>query len=169
MVRIRCTAVICQMAGRAIRRKTRVHVVFVTRRALHRQMGTGQRKFGGDAMIETGIRPPDSGMTGQAVPGKSRSRMIRIRRCRVILRMAVDARGGRSGKFPVHMAGGAIELCMPAGERKTGIGTMVKGDSNPGIHADVTGSAGRGKRRCLMVWRLGSRIVAKMARDTIGA
>jgi hypothetical protein len=66
------------------------------------------------------------------------------------------------------MASRAIELRMLSCEKKTGVSIMVKLGATPRIHTGMTGLAGGGKRRPLMVRGLCGRIVWKMAGDTVG-
>ena len=143
MVRSRRLLIIRQVARYAGSRKCRVLAVDVAGRTGDGRMFAGQRELG-RAVIEGPTEPLNSGVAGLARLGESRDDMVRIRRCREVLRMAAGTRRYRPLIVAAHVARGTLYRRMSPGELELRELVVIETRQLPVIHA-VAGLAPGGK------------------------
>jgi len=130
MIRVGRVPILRCVTGVAIRGRIRVVAVQVAIRARDGCVRAGQRETG-DVVIESRRLPGGRVVAHSTRLWESGLHVVRVRRTREIRQMAGRARGAQTGEDAVHMACGAGNRDVRAGQWEI-CGVMVERSSRPG-------------------------------------
>ncbi len=119
VVRIGGFLEVCQMAGRACRRQTRVHAAGVALAARHGGVGAGQRELG-LVVVECRTLPLSGVVADRAVLGETGRRMIGIGCLLEVGEVARHATAVHQVVVSICVARGALLGGVGAGQRELG-------------------------------------------------